>query len=350
MKGKKVKIIVKLCFNWFLILLGTFILALGASIFLVPFSIISGGVSGFGILMEELTGLAVDIWVYIITWSLFLLGTILLGFKFTLNTLISTIFYPIFLSILIRTDVCLNLVNLLYGDNVAIIQNGVIGISSPLTDVGKLLIIGVFGGVFIGVGCGLSFIGGGSTGGLDILAFILNKYTGLSISAGTFLGDGTIVFLGLIFDIFSRNGNIEESSLNFIAGLIGVISAYTCALIVDHIYVGKSSSYIADIISDKIDEINDFAIKNLDRSTTTFAVIGGYSKEEKTMIRIVFTKREYIKVKDEIAKIDPHAFVTYTQTKMVHGEGFAKNIKSNTTLFSELKELNQKIKNKKNGK
>ena len=76
-------------------------------------------------------------------------------------------------------------------------------------------------------------------------------------------------------------------------------------------------------------------------------VVGGYTKQEKTMVRIVFSRREYIKVKDFIAEIDPNAFVTYTQSQFVHGEGFKKSESSKTNSLTEVKKLINKIKNRK---
>ena len=92
-KNEKTKNILKRIYHLLLVLIGTFILAFANAFFLVPFNIISGGISGIGIIFSELGILTVDIWQYILCWGLFLIGSLILGFKFTLNTLLSTIFY-----------------------------------------------------------------------------------------------------------------------------------------------------------------------------------------------------------------------------------------------------------------
>lgn len=338
-------------FQTFLVLFGTLILAFANAFFLVPFSIVSGGVSGISIILTELGLLTVDIWQYIFYWGLFFIGSLILGFKFTFNTLLSTIFYPIFLSILIRTPIGLDLVDLLYGqDGVTEIINGVIKINAaPLSDAGRLLIIALFGGCFVGLGCGITFVGGGSTGGIDIISFIINKYSGLSISGCTFVIDAFVVLCGLILDIVLPNDFVMISA-NFLAGLVGIISSFSCALAIDYIYGASNRSYVCDVITDKPQELTDYVNLKMNRSTTIFKVVGGYTKEDKTMVRIVFSRGEYVKVKDALAEIDPNAFITYTQSKFVHGEGFKRNIPSKSNSISEIREIINKYKRKKNEK
>ena len=153
-----------------LVLIGTFIVSAGNAFFLIPFSIISGGVSGITILTAEF--IAPDIMSYILNWALFVLGLILLGFKFTISSLISTIFYPIFISIFLRTSILPEFLNVLLGEGSGfVLENGIITNLSQLlmVDGGFLLVIGLLGGMMVGVGCSITFHGGGSTGGIDIL-------------------------------------------------------------------------------------------------------------------------------------------------------------------------------------
>lgn len=274
------KQVLKSIYRVFLVLIGTFVLAFGTGAFLVPFNLITGGVSGLGILLKEIC-LTVDIWSYIICWSLFVVGFLTLGVKFTLSTLISTIFYPIFLSIIVRTGISVYFANLLYGKDVASIVNGVVQISPAALgeiDTGKLLIIGLFGGSFVGIGCGITFIGGGSTGGLDIIAFVLKKYLNFNVSVTTLIIDTLIIIVGLIVDLASGGA---AASNKFIGGLIGIVGAFSCAIAIEYIYNGLETSYICDIITSKPEEINNYVKEKLDRTTTIFKVVGGYSQEEK---------------------------------------------------------------------
>ena len=326
--------------NIFLVVIGTFILSLGRGVFLVPFSIVSGGVTGIGILLSDF--LPVDISAFIFTWGLFLLGLIFLGFKFSLTTLLSSIIYPSLLSIFLRTGLAEEIINLIL-DSDTFVSLGSNGALDPTiiseVPIGTLLICGIIGGACTGIGCSLTFLGGGSTGGVDILSFILNKFFGIKQSILFFSVDATIVGIGLILDI------VNKHSFNFLAGLVGIISAFICSVMVDLVYVSKQGAYMVDIISDKYEEFIKYSSEVLDRSSTVFDVVGGYSKENKKMVRITFNKRELMQVKDAIAKIDKNAFVTFTQTMLVGGEGFNKIQESRN---NTIKNLQKALKNKKN--
>ena len=351
-KGDRTRFIVKRVFNVLLILLGTFIIAFANAFFLVPFNIVGGGISGVSIILGEFGWLSVDIWQYILSWGIFVVGSLILGFKFTFNTLLSTIFLPLFLSILVRTSIGLEFVDLLCGqEGVTQLVDGVLSVTDTSgIEAGRYLIIALFGGALVGIGCGLTFVGGGSSGGVDIISFLINKYTSLSVSTSSFIIDALIVVAGLIFDLVIPE-SFGETSVLFLAGLVGIGTAFMCSFSINMVYTSSLSSYICDVITDKTEEMKKYILEDLDRSITIFKVEGGYSGEEKTMLRIVFSKREYIKVKDAIAKIDPNAFVTYTQTHSVNGEGFNKNVSTKSNSIDEAKEIvnyfKKKIKNKK---
>lgn len=332
------KTIWKTLYRLFLVIIGTIVLGFGSGVFLVPFEIVSGGVTGIGILLADF--LPVDVTAYIFSWSLFFLGLIFLGRRFSLTTLISTIIYPVMLSILLRSGFAEYIVNLMVQSSTNItLVDGVISDMSILTGrEGLLLISGIIGGACVGIGCSLTFLGGGSTGGVDILSFLVNKFTGIKQSVLFFLTDGTIVTIGLIVHLVSQEGT------KFVAGLIGIISAFICSLFVEIVYVSKEGAYMVDIVSDKYNEFVEFSSKVLDRSSTVYDVVGGYSQENKKVVRIVFNRREYIKMKDAIAKIDPDAFVTFTQTMLVGGEGFSKLRESKSNLIETMQ---KSVKNKK---
>lgn len=321
--------------NFFLILLGTFILSVGSGFFLIPFEIVSGGITGITILTSSF--ISPDIMSYILSWFLFIIGFIFLGAKFTISSLISTIFYPVFISIILRTGILDGFVNLLLNSNEAIIENGVVQNLNDLNvDTGLLLIIGILGGALVGLGCALTFHGGGSTGGLDILTFIISKYTGIKESIPFFLLDGTIVLIGLCVDI----GLGDHGRL--ISSIVGIISAFICSMVVEVIYSGNTSSYQVDVISEKYEDIIRFAIEDLDRSATVFEITGAYSKENKKLVRICFSRREYTKIKNGIAKIDPYAFCTFSQTLFVGGEGFEKIKTSDSESLNFIKKIKKK--------
>ncbi len=325
-------------FNLFLLLAGTFILSFGSGLFLIPFGIVSGGMTGITILTSFF--ISPDVMSYILSWVFFIIGFIFLGVKFTISSIISTIFYPIFLSIALRSGLLeLFIPILIGGDAKIIIENGVIqNLNSLSLDIGLLLIIGVLGGALVGIGCSLTFHAGGSTGGLDILTFIISKYTGLKESIPFFCLDGTVVLIGIIIDM------VGGDHIKLISGFIGIITAFITSSLVEVIYSGNASAYMVDIISDKKDEILSFVLNELDRSATLFEVTGGYSNEKKIMIRVCFSRREYVKIKNGIAKIDPNAFCTFSQTLFIGGLGFEKINTSEAESIKLIKKINKKAK------
>lgn len=143
----------------FLVALGTLILALGTAAFLIPRELVSGGISGIAIVLYDLTGgafFSVEMLITAFSWSAFFVGLIFLGKSFALKTLLSTALYPLFISLVTE----LGLANFLNG---------------LLPEGSGALIASVLGGILVGAGLGLSFIGGGSTGGVDILALVICK-------------------------------------------------------------------------------------------------------------------------------------------------------------------------------
>lgn len=287
------------------IILGSLILGVGCGLFLVPYNIVSGGVTGIGIILSN----AVPAWagqaeviVTIVTWGFFFLGLIFLGIKFAVKTLIATIVYP--LALILGTF----LYEQVPGLSLGAIEN-IDGIHT--------LLAGLFGGLFVGAGVALTFLGGGSTGGVDVLTLIVQKYTNIKTSYVTFIIDASIILISHIF-----SGDLTTT-------LIGVTSAFVTSMVIDKMFDAERN-VIVNIISKKHDEINKFVLKSLDRGSTLLKSIGGYSKEELQVLQVVLNIREYYILQDIIAKVDPTAFVVVSRAMSVRGEGFKEHSVSNT--------------------
>ena len=285
--------------NNFLIVIGSTLLALGTAIFLTKLEIVSGGVSGIGIIIQHFVGgeRIIDIVVAILTIALWVVGFFFCGREFAFRTLLSSILYPLLLSLFYRIDFFTN------------IANSVAGGDAPT--VGNILICGLFSGVFVGAGVGLTFLGKGSTGGVDVIVYLLAKHTRIKESIWSFVVDGTVIIASMIL-----------IPGNWINSLVGLLSAFVTASMIEFVYNGNISSYQADIISDKWEEISHYAQDELGRGATIIHAEGGYKGEERIILRVVFEKRQADKLMKFIAKVDPHAFVTYTRTRAVYGEGF----------------------------
>ena len=284
--------------NLSLVVLGTLVLAFGCAIFVVPFDLVTGGVTGISIIIDEMIKGAIDIEITIgiITWGLFFLGLAFLGMDFALKTLASTIIYPLAISLFLK-----------------LVSPGVLGglfYLNTSSDV-ALIISALFGGLCVGTGCALTFLGGGSTGGVDILAFILCKFfKRWKSSTVIFIVDATTVVLGLFV--------IKD----LIHTLLGIISAWLAAQVIDKIFLGGNRAFTAQIVSDKYEEIN-LAIREEVRRTTTMLIgYGGYSREQKTVLSVTFTMRQYADLMRVIKSIDPTAFVSISRAHEINGEGF----------------------------
>ena len=298
-KMTKTEILIQLK-NLLLVIFGTLVLAFGCAIFVVPFNLVTGGVTGLSIIIDNLIGGAIPIDFVIagITWGLFFLGLIFLGWDFAIKTLASTVVYPVAISVflhLVSPDVL---------GGVFYIQG------SAHADI-ALIISSLFGGLCVGTGCAITFLGGGSTGGVDIIAFILCKFfKRWKSSTVIFLIDAITVILGLFV--------IRDLILT----LLGVISAWIAATVIDKIFIGGNRAFTAQIVSEKYEELNLAIREEVRRTTTMFVASGGYSRESKTVLSVTFTMRQYAALMNVIKRIDPAAFVSITRAHEINGEGF----------------------------
>ncbi|MCQ2794768.1 MAG: YitT family protein [Bacilli bacterium] len=287
-----------------LCILGSFVLAFGTAVFLTPAKVVAGGISGIGIIinhyLESTIGFnIVDIVVWSFNIILFIISFIFLGKKFTIHTLIATFAFPAFLTLIMRTGMFNFIIE--YFD-----------VSDPRNDYYMaLLLAGIFGGLFVGIGVALTFLGDGSTGGLDVLCFICYKYLHIKVSITSFLFDGVIIFASAFA--------IPE---HVIPAFVGVLSALISAVVIEVMYVSTNNACIIDIITTHYKEIDDYIIKVLDRTSTIIDVEGSYTKKKYKMVRFVVDKRSLPEVRNQIAKIDQKAFVTVSSANLVLGEGF----------------------------
>ncbi len=289
--------------NITLVVIGTLILSLGTSIFMLPYDLVTGGVSGYAIILSQIIPpeyLSVEMIITILTWTMFFLGLIILGKSFAMKTLVSTIVYPMGVALfsnITEPDFMGGFFNLQL---------------SQYSGVGVLL-AAVFCGVLIGLGCALSFLGGGSTGGVDVIAFIICKiFKRMRSSVVIFAVDATAVICGMFV--------IKD----FVLSLLGIVSAFVAALVVDKVFIGGSKAFVAHIVTDRSEEINRLIIEKLDRTTTVIDVVGGYSGANKKMLMVSFSMNEYSELMSIITTSDREAFMTVNQAHEINGEGWTK--------------------------
>lgn len=264
--------------------LGTFLFALSIGLFILPGKVLSGGVAGMTALLSPFIPIDSDILNIILNIILFTLGAIFLGKEFVKNTIIHTSSYLIFLVIVTRL--------------------------LPSVDVDPLL-ASLYGGLLGGIGLGIVFRSGGSTGGTDVIAMLLEKFLHIKLSTAIRIIDSTTVFAGLYVYGFNEV-------------LIGLISVFVMTFALERtltIYNGVDAKKI-EIISDKYDIIAQRVMKEMDRGTTVYDVVGGYTGNHKKVLMVVVSEEQYQTLKKIIDECDPNAFMIMSEVRDVNGEGF----------------------------
>lgn len=297
--------------NYLLIALGCFLLAFGDAVFISPFGLIPGGVISVGVIIQHFVTLSGSTFqvIDIVTWGLQLVllvvSFLFLGKKFTLHTLFATLIYPLFFTLLYRVPIAKGLpIGQYLASLIVEPANG------DYQNISILILSALFGGAFIGAGVGFTFSADGSTGGFDVLCVLSAKHGLTKESTASFSIDASLVLIGIIC----------TKQLAF--GLLGILAALVCAVAIQFVYDKHSSYVIAEIISDEYEKIVNYVIEKMDRSTTIIDGIGAYSKENKKVLRVCFSKRQLLDFRDFIAQADPKAFITFTDASMINGEGF----------------------------
>ena len=307
------KNVIKQITNYFAVILGTFLLAFGSVIFLEKSNLVAGGVSGIAIVVQhavrlgfnDMTIRIYDYVVYGLMVIFWILGLIFLGKDFALKTLLSSLLYIGFTALFFRVQFFDDLAGKFAG--LELEENA---------RAGNLILCGIFGGVFVGGGVALTFVGGGSTGGVDVLQILMAKYWRIKESISGFILDAIVIVVGM--------GVMQM----WIPALCGILSSFVVAVLIEIVYIKGQTAYQVDIISEKWEEISRYAQDELERGATIIRAEGGYKGEERVILRIVFDQRQYEKIREYIASVDPKAFVTFTQTNAVFGEGFKSNRKT----------------------
>jgi len=265
------------------IILGNIILCFAVAYFIVPSNILTGGVAGIAIIIKYFVKLDTTTIINILVIGLFILGFLALGKKFAMTTILSTIIYPVFLTLF-----------------------------TNYLDIPQIepLYASIYGGIIAGVGVGLVMRTGSSTGGMDIPPLVIHKYTDIPISKLVFVTDFITVTCGLF--IYGLE-----------AVLIGLFSVAATSYAISKIltYGGENFKSV-QIISDNYQMINKRLNEVLDRGSTIFKATGGFTNQDKVVLLVVIDYQQYNKLLDIVNELDSKAFVIVSDVSKVHGEGF----------------------------
>lgn len=283
MQGRK-----PLWLEYLMIIVGTGLMSLAINSVFDASGMVTGGFSGIAIIIKAWTkGLVnggIPLWVTncVLNIPLFFIAWRVKGFSFIKKAILGEISLSVWLAI--------QPVFHLAGDD--------------------LLLAALYGGVIQGVGIGLVFLGGGTTGGTDMMAAIIQKFLQhYSISQIMQIIDGAVVVEGMyVFGIHNA--------------LYAIIAVYLVTKVSDGLIEGLKFSKAVYIITEKPEEIVGMIMEDLDRGATGINVKGMYSGQDKLMLFVVVNKKEIVMLKEKVDEIDPQAFVIVTDAREVHGEGF----------------------------
>lgn len=265
------------------VIVGAAVIAFGFNVFLFPNQVASGGVSGISTILHGIFGWNAGIVQYAFNIPLFIAGVLVLGKKFGIKSFIGTIALPFFVILTESWD--------------------------PWTL--NPLLGAIFGGIVVGLGIGLVFKGNASTGGTDLLAQIITKYTGLTLGTSVLFIDGLIaVSAAIVFDL-------EK-------GLYALIGLYVTTKTIDIVQLGFSQSKMVYIITQKETDVRDAIYKEINRGITRLPAFGGYTGEERPVLMVVVYQTEFTRLKQVLKTVDPQAFVIVSDAYEVLGEGFKK--------------------------
>ena len=264
---------------------GCILLSVGVYFFKIPNGFATGGVTGIGTILGKLFPVSPAVWIWILNIVLLLLGFLFLG----RNNVIKTIYCSMFYSFL------------------TYIFEVFIPLSSPMTNQPFLEL--VYAMLLTSIGSAIIFSTGASSGGTDIAALILKKFTSIDVGKALLIVDFLVA--GSSFFVF----NIQ-------AGLYSLLGLFAKAFIVDSVIENFNICKYFIVITTKREEISDYIIKNLHHGVTVNTVVGEFTKEEKTMIHTVCKRMEAIKLRNKVKEIDPHSFIIITTSSEIIGRGF----------------------------
>lgn len=266
---------------------GCFVFAIGAVMFAEPNKFAPGGTYGLGIVLHHLMGWRTELVALCMDIPLLLIGIYFLGPKFGIKTVICTFAIPLFMGLLHET----------YG-------------YAPLLGENQQLLSAIFGGIVYGVGIGMIFKSRATSGGSDIIAMILNKYTHLSLGQLVILVDCTITLTTVLA--------FGEWTLPMYSWIVVFIEGK----VIDIVIEGGSVHKTLMIVTNQVEPVRNVILNDINRGATLLKGVGMYKGEDRNVIYTILTRREMMILRHRIVEIDPHAFINVIDSKEILGQGF----------------------------
>ena len=266
------------------ILLGNAILAFGIAAFVLPHGMITGGATGLGLVTSRVFGVDLSVAVAVYNIILFAVGAFVLGKKFALTTIVSTIVYPMFLSFFTQQQWIATMTN-------------------------DILLSAIYAGIMVGLGVGIVIRFGASTGGLDIPPLILNKKFGIPVAVSMYLFDFTVLLLQIVI-------STKEQVL------YGILTVILSSIVLGYVSLAGQKKVQVMIISRHYQEIRDMLLQKLDLGATMYHIETGYLQKDEMAVCCVISSRKLHTVTEMVQEVDKKAFLSVTQINEVRGRGF----------------------------
>lgn len=271
-------------------IVGSFMYSAAVSLFVTPLKFAAGGVTGLGILVNYLVPfISTGTFVFVANIPLFVLAWKKFGFRFIARTVFATALVSVFIDIL-----------------------SYLGAEYNWFFSGEEKLVGaIFGGIIAGAGLGIVFLGGATTGGLDILARLLRlKFPHLSVGRLILMCDFVVVLLsGIVYK------SVESV-------LYSIIIVFLSSVAVDYVVAGRSHSKLLFIMTDYYEEVTKDIIAICGRGVSVIPAKGGYTGKDKNMLMCVVRTHEVARVREVVAKYDEKPFIIITESSEVLGQGF----------------------------
>lgn len=291
--------------DYVVITFGLILYALGWTLFLLPYQITTGGVTGISAIIFYATGIEMQYSYFVINASFLIVALKILGFKFCLKTIYSVVALTFFLDIFQE---------MMKDDAGSLIH--IIG-------AGQDFMACVIGSIFCGAGIGVVFLNNGSTGGTDIIAAIVNKYRDITFGRMIMICD--IIIISSCYFVFHDWRRV----------VFGFVTLIIISFVIDYVVNSARRSVQFLIFSKKYEEIGQCIMEEVNRGVTILDGTGFYSKQPVKVLCVLAKKNEAVNIFRLVKDIDPDAFVSQSYVVGVYGEG-----------FDQIKVKSKKIKNK----
>ncbi len=296
--------------SYCLLVIGSALFAVGDVMFVNPYHLAPGGVYGLANVFNALFGWKISVAGICMDIPLLIIGTIILGPKFGLKTIISVILIPVFTFILETTWGYAPVIH--DGDWLAEPAHTALSFMRDGAEVWfmpDMILNTIVAGLIYGVAIGVIFRAGATSGGSDIISMIIHKYTKISLGTLVLIVDSIISLTTLII------GDIRLP-------IYSILLIYIESKIIDLVVDGMKSYKTMFIVTDELEAVRDYILNDLERGGTLLVGTGLYQGNERKMIYVTLDRADMVKLKSNLHRLDPKAFVNIMESSEILGYGF----------------------------